>query len=375
MNKKALRADILLLLTAAIWGFGFVAQRSGMEYTGPFAFNGIRFILGSFSLLPFILIRRKRFNQVFSAKRLLLSSLLLGSVLFTAVELQQIGIIFTTAGNAGFITGLYVVLTPLFGIFLGRKTGLPTWVGSVLTLTGLYFISVAGNPGSVNPGDIIIIISAFFWAAHVLLIDRLMNTDVRAKVDKKARDASAETGPVRETLLQETPVSPEPPDMSSHLDPIEVSAGQFAVCGVLALFGSFLVEPFIGPMVERINPSLLSAGLFAWKPFPELIAAIREGTVSVSFDALIPILYGGLCSVGIAYTLQVIAQRDAPPAHATIILCFEGSFAAIGGALLLSEKAGLWTLLGFIFMLAGMMATQWDVIGKLVINKSVSDSN
>jgi len=351
MNKKALRADILLLLTAAIWGFGFVAQRSGMEYIGPFAFNGIRFILGSLSLLPFILIRRNRSNSARNEvspeaarifpKRLLISSLALGSVLFTAVELQQIGIIFTTAGNAGFITGLYVVLTPLFGIFLGRKTGLPTWVGSVLTLTGLYFISVAGNPGSTNPGDIIIIISAFFWAAHVLLIDRLMNTD----------------------------------NTSVPLDPLEVSAGQFAVCGILAMFGGFLIEPFIGPVVERINPSLLSAGLFAWKPFPELIAAIREGTIAVSFDALIPILYGGLCSVGIAYTLQVIAQRDAPPAHATIILCFEGCFAALGGAWLLSEKAGFWTLLGFAFMLAGMMSTQWDVIGKLVINKSRNDRN
>jgi drug/metabolite transporter (DMT)-like permease len=81
-------------------------------------------------------------------------------------------------------------------------------------------------------------------------------------------------------------------------------------------------------------------------------------------QALIPILYGGLGSVGIAYTLQVIAQRDAPPAHATIILCFEGCFAAIGGALLLSEKAGVWTLLGFFLMLAGMLVTQWEVIAK-----------
>jgi len=329
MNKRALKADILLLLTAGIWGFGFVAQRSGMEYVGPFAFNGIRFILGSLSLLPFIFIRRRHItSEAAVLSRLLLPSLAAGGCLFVAVILQQFGIIFTTAGNAGFITGFYVVLTPIFGFFLGRKTGYATWIGSVLALTGLYFISVAGSHGSINPGDIIIVISAFFWTAHVLLIDRLMS--------------------------------------AKHLsiDPIELSSGQFAVCGILSLLCAFLVEPHVGAAVERINPSLISVGLFEWQPFPALVSAIAAGTVSFPVQALVPILYGGLASVGIAYTFQVIAQRDAPPAHATIILNFEGCFAALGGVLLLSEKAGTWTLLGFFFMLAGMLATQWEVIGR-----------
>jgi len=331
-NRAALRADILLILTAAIWGFGFVAQRSGMEYVGPFAFNGIRFILGSIFLLPIIFFRRARSNSLrVPFKKLFLSSLAAGSCIFAGVMLQQFGILFTTAGNAGFITGLYVVLTPFFGIFIGRKTGLPTWIGSVLTLLGLYFISVTGSSGSINPGDILIIISAFIWTAHVLLIDKLIhNTDEKTFI----------------------------------LDPLELSAGQFAVCGFFSLIGAFAVEPFIGSIVEKIDPSLLSVGLFAWKPFPALISALGDKTVSLTFNALIPILYGGLCSVGIAYTLQVVAQRNAPPAHATIILCFEGCFAALGGALLLSERFGSWTLLGFGFMLAGMVATQWDVIVK-----------
>ena len=323
MNKRTLRADILLVLTAAIWGFGFVAQRSGMEYIGPFAFNGIRFILGSLFLFPFIFVRRK--NRSGSFKNLLPPALLAGSCLFIAVLFQQIGILFTTAGNAGFITSLYVVFTPLFGIFLGRKTGFPTWIGSVLTLVGLYFLSVAGRP-SVNPGDIIIFISAFLWTAHVLLIDRLMHSDIQ-------RDVS--------------------------IDPLELSAGQFAVCGILMMFGAFLAEPHVIPVIENIDPALLLTGLFEWQPFPALVWALKAGTMQVSMDALIPILYGGFCSVGIAYTLQVVAQRDAPPAHATIILCFEGCFAAFGGVLLLSEKIGAWTLLGFLLMLAGMLATQW----------------
>ena len=326
MNKRALRADILLLLTAGIWGFGFVAQRSGMEYTGPFAFNGIRFMLGSLSLLPLILWRKSvlRRGAAGSTKKWCLYSLAAGSCLFIAVILQQFGIMFTTAGNAGFITGLYVVLTPIFGIFLGRKTGPATWLGSVFTVAGLYFISAAGNLDSINPGDIITVVSAVFWACHVLLIDRLV------------RD----------------------------IDPIALSAGQFTVCGLLMLIGAFLAEPFISPLVGRINPALLEAGTFAWLPFPALLAGLSAHTVAFPVGALVPILYGGLGSVGIAYTLQVVAQRDAPPAHATIILCFEGCFAAFGGALLLAEKIGYWTLLGFILMLAGMLVTQWEVIAQ-----------
>ena len=338
MNKRALRADFLLLLTAGIWGFGFVAQRSGMEFIGPFAFNGIRFILGSLSLLPLILIKKFTTNQhelVPSVRSrteekwrtkgswCLLYSLAGGGLIFIAVILQQIGILFTTAGNAGFITGLYVILTPIFGLFLGRKTGRATWFGSVFTLAGLYFICAAGHAGSINPGDIITIVSAAFWACHVLLIDRVV------------RD----------------------------IDPIAFSAGQFAVCGILSLAGSFLVEPFIIPFVQGINPALLEAGMFSWLPFPDLLAGLHQKTVVFPIEGIIPILYGGLASVGIAYTLQAVAQRDAPPAHATIILCFEGCFAALGGALLLSETVGRWTLLGFFLMLAGMLVTQWEVIG------------
>jgi drug/metabolite transporter (DMT)-like permease len=328
MNKRALRADILLLLTAIIWGIGFVAQRSGMEYIGPFSFNGIRFILGSITLLPIIFFRRTRSNDLMlNLRYTLLPSLAAGSCLFIAVMLQQFGIIFTAAGNAGFITGFYVVLTPILGLFFGRKTGYATWIGSFLTFIGLYFISIAGR-ASINPGDIIIFISTFFWAAHVLLIDRLM---------RYKRNGFG-------------------------IDPVELSSGQFTICGIFSLACAFLVEPYIFQVVERIDTSLLRGGLFSWQPFSVLITEIRMGNVIFPVQAVIPVLYGGLCSVGVAYTLQVIAQRDAPPAHAVIILCFEGCFAVIGGILLLSEKADLWTLLGFFFMLAGMLATQWEVI-------------
>jgi len=299
-----------------------------MEYVGPFAFNGIRFILGSLSLLPLIFFRGRAGQKASAAhpasfSKLIKYSLFAGGCLFVAVILQQIGIMFTTAGNAGFITGIYVVLTPIFGIFLGKKTGPATWLGSVFTLAGLYFICAVGKQG-FNPGDIIVLASAVFWACHVLLIDRFVQ----------------------------------------NIDPIELSSGQFAVCGVLMLIGTFLVEPFIMPFIEKTNPALLQTGTFSWLPLTALARGISAQTIAFPVNAVIPILYGGLGSVGIAYTLQAVAQRDAPPAHATIILCFEGCFAAIGGALLLSEKVGPWTLLGFFLMLAGMLVTQWEVVAK-----------
>jgi drug/metabolite transporter (DMT)-like permease len=299
MNRKALRADILLLLTAGIWGFAFVAQKTGMDYVGPYTYNGIRFLIGSLSLLPLILIRlvKNKNAAVSDSKAVPLtpklffgSTLLAGLCLFFAASLQQIGIMSTTTGHSGFITGLYVVLVPIIGIFLGRKTGLPTWAGAFLTLTGLFFLSAMGNSGVINRGDVITAISAFFWAFHVLVIDALVR----------------------------------------RIDPLILSAGQFAWTGILSL------------AVMLIRGEVISA-----EAFP---------------GALIPILYGGICSVGIAYTLQVVAQKDAPPTHATILLSLEGCFAALGGVLLLGEKVGHWTLLGFILMFSGMLATQWDVI-------------
>ncbi len=298
MNKKALQSDLLLLLTSCIWGFAFVAQRTGMDYLGPFTFNAIRFGIGSVSLLPLIIFLKSRAKKnppegepksVPSFKTILMCSLLAGIPLFGGASLQQIGMIYTTAGNAGFITGLYVVLVPVFGLFIGRKTGIPTWIGAAATLTGLFFISQAGTPGSLNPGDVLVALSAIFWACHVLLLDRLVK----------------------------------------KIDPLVLSAGQFAWCAVFSLVPALFTE--------SINLDSLKG-------------------------ALVPLLYSGFGSVGVAYTLQAVAQRHAPPAHASILLCLEGVFAALGGIIILKEPIGPWTFLGFAFMLAGMIATQWDVI-------------
>jgi drug/metabolite transporter (DMT)-like permease len=320
MNKRALQADFLLLLTAAIWGFGFVAQRSGMEYTGPFTYNMIRFLLGSLFLLPLILWRGKKRGENKSGKKTLPYAFAAGSCLFIAVILQQIGIMFTTVGNAGFITSLYVVLTPIFGVFLGKKTGIPTWAGAVFTLTGLYFLSAA-EAGGVNPGDIITIASAVFWACHVLIIDRFVQ----------------------------------------FIDPVKLSAGQFAWCSFYALIGAVLIEPYFKSWTALAFPAY---EVQPWRTLPVLVSSFAEGSFTFGsfMKGAIPILYGGLGSVGIAYTLQVVAQKNAPPAHATIILCLESPFAAFGGTILLREKPGAFTFLGFGLMLCGMLISQWEVI-------------
>ncbi|MDR2073543.1 MAG: DMT family transporter [Spirochaetaceae bacterium] len=318
MNKRALRADILLLLTAGIWGFGFVAQSSGMEYVGPFTYNGIRFIFGSLSLLPLIFFQRARgkLQTAAGTGRQLVFSFVAGTVLFFAVALQQMGLMFTTAGNAGFITGLYVVLTPVFGIFLKKKTRLPTWIGMAVALGGLYFISMPEDMGAVNPGDLITMISAVFWACHILLIDYLVQ----------------------------------------RMDPLILSSGQFAWCGLYAWLAALTIEPFVKGWAFSLAPKSIQK----WETFMGFFN--NPNTPAVLLGAAIPILYGGLASVGIAYTLQVVAQKDAPPAHATIILCLEGSFAAFGGILLLKEMLKPLTVLGFFLMLCAMFITQWDII-------------
>ena len=326
MNKRIFGADLLLLVTAAVWGFGFVAQRSGMRYVGPFTFNGVRFLLGSLSLLPLVAWRNRGRPPATASERktLFFSSFLAGSCLFAGVTFQQLGMMATTAGNAGFITGLYVIFTPLFGIFLGRKTGLPTWVGAVLNLLGLFFLSYSSSLGGVNPGDLVVVVSAVFWAFHVLIIDRLVQKN----------------------------------------DPIALSSGQFAFVGIYALVAAFFVEPPLSAWLERSGGELLSSGFFYWKSLPALINDLASGELPLSFigSAMIPILYGGLVSVGVGYTLQTVAQRNAPPAHATIILCLEGSFAALGGVLLLREPVEPRIVLGFFLMLAGMFASQWGLI-------------
>ena len=287
MASKALRAESLLLLTALIWGSAFVAQRVGMEHVGPFTYNGVRFLLGALSLLPLLLIRRRSnpLVQPGGGRWIFAGGSLAGLVLFAGASLQQLGIIHTTAGKAGFITGLYVVIVPLLGLLWGHRTPWKTWSGAGLAVAGLYLLTMADEM-ILSQGDGLVLIGAFFWAGHVLVIGWLSGRRV---------------------------------------EPVLLACLQCMVCAVLSLG------------VAAATESIYLQGLQ---------------------DAALPILYGGLLSVGVAYTLQVVAQRDAPPAHAAIILSLETVFAALSGWLLLDEVLSGRGMAGCGLMFAGMLLSQ-----------------
>ncbi len=160
-------SHLLLIGVAAIWGFAFVAQSAGMDYLGPHSFNAARFLLGALSLLPlWFLMAKKRLPQ---GRTLFLGGLAAGTIMFGGFSFQQIGLLHTTAGNAGFITGMYIVMVPVVGILLGQSTNIQTWSGVILAVLGLYSLSV-GPDFTIGYGDMLELIGALFWTAHVIVI-------------------------------------------------------------------------------------------------------------------------------------------------------------------------------------------------------------
>ena len=176
MKTQALKTDLLMLITAAIWGFAFVAQRQGMETMGPFLFTGVRFLIGVVVLLPVIWFLSKKSQQnhkaEVSTKKLVFAGTVAGLLLFGAISCQQVGLQYTTAGKSGFITGLYIFFVPLIGLFFGQRTGLGTWLGATIALFGLYLLSIKED-FSIAEGDLLTLICAVFFAAHVLVIGYL----------------------------------------------------------------------------------------------------------------------------------------------------------------------------------------------------------
>lgn len=169
MRSQALRADFLMLITAMIWGSGFVAQRIGMDHIGPFLFTGLRFALGALALLPLLLQQSRNLPAPFCERSLLLGGLLMGLALTLGINLQQVGLLFTSVTNSGFITGLYVIVVPLLGMIIGQKTGIGTWLGALLAVAGMALLSIGEN-FQVASGDWIQLAGAFVWGLHVLLV-------------------------------------------------------------------------------------------------------------------------------------------------------------------------------------------------------------
>jgi drug/metabolite transporter (DMT)-like permease len=239
-------------------------------------------------LLPLIGLRRNRLRSLPKKEgevRILLSGgLVAGLALFLGASLQQVGLVYTTAGKAGFITGLYVVIVPILGLFWRQQPDGGTWIGAAMAAVGLYLLSVT-EQFTIQFGDLLELLGAFCWAGHVLIIGWL----------------------------------------SPRVDPIRLAAFQYGACSILSLATALSIETL---------------------------------TVSGLTGAAVPILYGGLLSVGVAYTLQVVAQQEAHPAHAAILLSLEAVFAALGGWMILSEAMSPRGLAGCALMLSGMLVSQ-----------------
>lgn len=288
---------MLLLLAALIWGFAFVAQSLCAEYIEPFTYGAVRFFIGGTVLLPMIpiygKIERKRAesnqqtnqaNKPKSLKTLFLGGILCGIFLCAASVLQQAGIETTTPGKAGFITALYVVLVPVFGIFLRKKTPLIVWISVCLAVPGLYLLCV--NSGfSIARGDLLILGSALLFAFHILIIDHF----------------------------------------SPLVNSVALSCVQFYTG---AVFSGVLMLIYEHPSINAI------------------------------MQCLVPILYIGIFSTGVAYTLQVIMQKNTNPTVASLLLSFESVFSVIGGWLILGQTLTGRELCGCALMFAAVILSQ-----------------
>ena len=285
------RGSLILLLVAVIWGTAFSAQRAGMEYIGPFAFNGIRFALGCISLLPllFYLRNQKKKNKITKKQQSAWKAgMVTGMIMFIDLSFQQVGLVYTTAGKAAFITCLYLILVPMAGVFLKQKIARNIWIGAIFSLTGLYFLCVKDG-FTIEYGDLIILGSSIFGALHILAIGHY----------------------------------------AKNVDSIELAVSQFFICSVASLMVALCVEKIC---------------------------------LQYIVDAAIPILYGGLLSVGIAYTLQIYGQKYADPSHAVIIMSLESVFGALSGYIFLGEVLQISQIGGCVLMLAGVLISQLGIL-------------
>ncbi len=290
------------MLAAAIWGVSFVMQDKASVHLSPFAINAIRSVIGALSLLPLVFLRAKKSGAPVLGKTkkelctLILAGALCGGALCIATNLQQFGIALyppeaASSGRSGFITALYVVLVPIFGIFLKKRASFTVWLAVLFAVIGMFFLCTSGASG-IYLGDIIVLICSFAFTAQILCIDHF----------------------------------------GDCVDGIKLSLVQFSVCGVLSLILMLIFE----------SPS--AADILAAAPY---------------------ILYLGIFSCGIAYTLQIVGQQYSKnPTVASILMSLESVFAAISGALLLGERLSLREILGCAIMFAAIILSQLPISKK-----------
>lgn len=294
------RNELLLVLTALIWGIAFVAQSEGGDAVGSFTFNCTRSLIGGIALLPAIkLLDRlglcKKPQTKEEKKTLLIGGISCGTILCIATNLQQVGINSgTAAGKAGFLTACYIVLVPILGIFLKKKCGLNVWISVVLTLAGLYLLCIEG-PFRLQLSDTLVLMCALVFSMHILVVDHF----------------------------------------SPLVDGVRMSCIQFFVAGLLSAIPMIITE---------MHP--LQGGFASWLvPFGDA-------------GAWVSILYAGVMSSGIAYTLQIVGQQSVEPTIASLIMSLESVFSVLAGWLILHETMSLKSYVGCIVIFVAVVLAQ-----------------
>ena len=291
--SSSLQGALMLALAAFFWGTAFVAQRVGMDAIEPVTFTAVRSFVGVAVLLPVVLISdinagRKpfRMDPGYRRRDLAIGGIACGVVLAVAANLQQVGIAETSAGKSGFITALYIVLVPVFGLFLKKKTPVTVWISVAIALAGMYLLCIkAGDSFALSRADVYLLLCAACFTVHILVVDWA----------------------------------------GSRADGVRLSCIQFATCGAISAVICLLTEH---PTVEGI------------------------------LAARVPLLYTGLFSCGLAYTLQILGQKRCPPQIASLLMSMESVFAALGGFFILHERMSAREFIGCLLVFSAVILTQ-----------------
>jgi len=287
MKHNFIRQNVFPVLAALIWGMAFVAQSVGADRLGPFSFNAARAFIGFLFLLVVCIALRRRNKPQYDRKYyrdLFIGGLCCGLALTVAINLQQKGIETTSTGKAGFITALYIVLVPIFGLFLKKRAPRMIWLSVALAVAGLYFLSISES-FTVTVGDFYMLLCAVCFTFHILIIDRF----------------------------------------TEKVDGVELSCTQFLFCSIFSAAGMLLSE----------SPQ--------WADFAA---------------CAVPLLYVGILSSGVGYTLQILAQKDSNPTVVSLLMSLESVFATVFGALILHEVLSGRELFGCGLMLVAVVLAQ-----------------
>ena len=285
--KNKLRGSLAILVATVIWGSAFIAQSVGMDYIGPFTFQTMRSVLAvPFLIIVIFLIERNPAKSIdkWLEPDLWKAGLPCGVALFIAAGLQQMGIVHTTAGKAGFITAMYIVLVPILGVFLRKKPPFTAWIGVLLAVAGLYLLSCVGVT-QVNIGDLYLLGCALGYAVQITLVDQ----------------------------------------MGISVDGLRLNCVQSLFCGIFSGIVMFLTEDVV-----------ISNILSCW----------------------IPLVYAGIFSLGIAFSLQIIGQKHLEPTPAALIMSLESVFAVLFGWLLLHERMSTAELCGCALVFCAVILSQ-----------------